>query len=95
MKIHCQVGTYRHAKLQRNWLSNYRVIVIVIKLTPLRFARGTCISGHPHTPTIVQYLVEGIELPRKKEKKRQQVKRLLRNKPLKSVTGRAGPGCSC
>ena len=55
-----------HTKFQRNRPSNCRVIVIM-KLTPLRFARGTCIRGHPHASTIVQYLVGAMELLYKKD----------------------------
>ena len=58
-----------HAEVQRKWPSNYRVIVIATKLTPLRFERGTCIRGHPHTSTIVQYFVGWIKLPYKKDRK--------------------------
>ena len=65
-----------HAKFQRNRPSNYRVIVIVIKLTPLRFARGTCMSSYPHTSTIVQCQKGGMELHRKKKTAGQSIQRV-------------------
>ena len=69
MEMHCLVGTYLHAKFQRNRPNNYQDIAIGTKLTPLRFARGTRIRGHPHTSGIVQYLEEGMKLPYKKDPK--------------------------
>ena len=54
-----------HAKFQRNRPRSYQDIAIVTYLTPLRFARGTCIRGHPHASTIVQLLVGGMKLPYK------------------------------
>ena len=59
------MGAYLYAKFQCNRPSSYRDIAIVIKLTLLRIARGTCIRGHPHASRIVQYLVEGMKLPYK------------------------------
>ena len=71
MDMHCLVGSYLHAKFQRNRPSSYQDLAIGTKLTPLRFARGTCIRGYGHlyTSTIVQYLVEGMRLPYKNYRK--------------------------
>ena len=67
MEMHCRVGAYMHAKFQRNRPSSYQDIAIVTYLTPLPFARDTCIrhAGHPHASTIVQLLVGGMKLPYK------------------------------
>ena len=57
------VSAYLHPKFQRNRPTTYQDIAIVTKLTPLRFARGTCTRGHPHASRKVQYLGEGMKLP--------------------------------
>ena len=72
MEMHCQLGAYMHAKFRRNRRSNYRVIAIATKLTPLRFLDEACalgFRGHPHASTIVQYLVGGMKLSYKKYRK--------------------------
>ena len=46
-----------HPKFQRNRPSNYRVILIVTKLTPLRFARDTYVHYGSPTSTIDQYVL--------------------------------------
>ena len=69
MDMHCLVGAYRTCMPSFSAIGPVvtanRDIAIVTKLTPLRFARDTCIRGHPHASGIVQYLVEGMKLPYK------------------------------
>ena len=84
MEIHCQVNAFMHAKFQCNLPSNYGVIVIVRKLTPLHFC-----TWYVHI-AIVQYLVEGMKLPYKKTAS-ESVEWLLRYKHLKSASGQSGP----
>ena len=85
MEIHCQVKAFMHTKFQPNRPSNYGVIVIVRKLTPLHlnlhvaralgvihiYRSNICVQFLVQflVLSIVQFLVEGMKLPYKKRVK--------------------------